>query len=57
MKLGLLASRRDGAQDAIDADLDRDRYQELGLCVNDVVYISPRRARVFMQDHGMVAHR
>lgn len=46
-KIGLRGA--DGAD--IQVDLPFDRYQELGLRIGDAVYVSAKRARVFVPDY------
>ncbi len=37
--------------DAVEAQLDRDRFRELALSVGDTVYLHPRNMQVFVEDY------
>jgi sulfate transport system ATP-binding protein len=52
VKLGLLTSGVDGNDTTLEADLDRDHFADLDVSVDEFVLISPRRARIFLDERA-----
>jgi sulfate/thiosulfate transport system ATP-binding protein len=48
-----LELRRDDTGDPLEAEIGKDEYRTLAVCVGDKVFVSPRTLRVFVEDYSI----